>query len=802
MGNLPFVSGGVVDNTAAFQAALDAAKNAGGGTVRIPEGTYLTGTLELGTKTRLQGAGRNTTLKAKSGTTGSLLKIATNATAVVIDHMTLDVNDVNLVDGINFDNTGVAQDSLHRISNVWIYNAGRDGIHLGPAVIETNISNCFIFRSARYGVMTEVGATDNRFTNVTVGSTREDGFLIKGNNTMYTNCKAFYSGYNYSTGVFTDGYNGFTLRPSTGEDLHAITMSNCEAQNNARNGYYFDGSASAAIITYMSASNLISDGNNMADSTGTGFASYRVLYSQFAGLMHRQQGSTGDPGNCGYGLAMFGDHNGTSFNNCYLKGSAGSVYLDTSVTGPYTITNSPPYDKPIIEAVGYGLNVGATDNSTALQAALNAVPSTGGTIVIGAGEYNFTSGVTIPSGKEVTIVGDAGWTSTVPKVCLKFNGTGSGSFINAQNSIGVTFRDVGINYTSTSFTGRLLDLRNVSGSDSAYWIVDHCSIGGLSVATSTAVGIAVNKAIDGTIRNCHLYACSYAIDGMASGNYANGITVEGSVFRTSETAHIHNVSEAWTIIGNIFEGLRGGGAAAIKNDASVLVQGGIITGNWCGDVTTGSGSQFDAQFMGTQISGNYIGGTSGSTGINLQDGSIGFAVTGNRFAGMSTGINLGVNCNNYTVSPNSYTGVTTLLAGTTSAGLARNYTAAMTAPIDVYRNNSSSDGRCAIRYQADRTSTKQYDLGVDPDGGAAKMFALRDVTAGRFSWKAPSAGGFVIGDAVLSTSATDGFLYVPTCAGTPTGVPNTQTGTSAVVYDTTANKLWVYNGGWKSATFT
>jgi hypothetical protein len=64
----------------------------------------------------------------------------------------------------------------------------------------------------------------------------------------------------------------------------------------------------------------------------------------------------------------------------------------------------------------------------------------------------------------------------------------------------------------------------------------------------------------------------------------------------------------------------------------------------------------------------------------------------------------------------------------------------------------------------------------------------------------PAAGGAVVGNAALSTSATDGFLYIPTCAGAPTGVPTTQTGTAATVYDTSNNKLYVYNGAWKSVT--
>jgi hypothetical protein len=64
----------------------------------------------------------------------------------------------------------------------------------------------------------------------------------------------------------------------------------------------------------------------------------------------------------------------------------------------------------------------------------------------------------------------------------------------------------------------------------------------------------------------------------------------------------------------------------------------------------------------------------------------------------------------------------------------------------------------------------------------------------------PNAGGFVCGTAALATTATDGFLYVPTCAGTPTGVPTARTGTVAMVFDTTNNKLYIYDGGWLGGT--
>jgi hypothetical protein len=52
----------------------------------------------------------------------------------------------------------------------------------------------------------------------------------------------------------------------------------------------------------------------------------------------------------------------------------------------------------------------------------------------------------------------------------------------------------------------------------------------------------------------------------------------------------------------------------------------------------------------------------------------------------------------------------------------------------------------------------------------------------------------------LATTATDGFLYVPTCAGTPTGTPTAITGMAPIVVNTTNNKLYFYSGGaWRDA---
>ena len=55
---------------------------------------------------------------------------------------------------------------------------------------------------------------------------------------------------------------------------------------------------------------------------------------------------------------------------------------------------------------------------------------------------------------------------------------------------------------------------------------------------------------------------------------------------------------------------------------------------------------------------------------------------------------------------------------------------------------------------------------------------------------------------VLATTATSGFLNIPTSAGTPTGVPVAYTGKVAMEYDTTNDILYVYNGSWKGVELT
>lgn len=65
-------------------------------------------------------------------------------------------------------------------------------------------------------------------------------------------------------------------------------------------------------------------------------------------------------------------------------------------------------------------------------------------------------------------------------------------------------------------------------------------------------------------------------------------------------------------------------------------------------------------------------------------------------------------------------------------------------------------------------------------------------------------GNIVLGQqTTVATSGTDGFAYIPTCAGVPTGTPTSYPGKVAMVVDTTNARIYIYTGGsWKRASLT
>lgn len=88
--------------------------------------------------------------------------------------------------------------------------------------------------------------------------------------------------------------------------------------------------------------------------------------------------------------------------------------------------------------------------------------------------------------------------------------------------------------------------------------------------------------------------------------------------------------------------------------------------------------------------------------------------------------------------------------------------------------------------------------------GSESNHAYRLLTANSQKMSVETNGNVVVGTTALTTSATAGFPWIPSCAGAPTGAPTAPyTNAAAMVVDTTNNRLYVLVGStWKYATLT
>jgi len=104
--------------------------------------------------------------------------------------------------------------------------------------------------------------------------------------------------------------------------------------------------------------------------------------------------------------------------------------------------------------------------------------------------------------------------------------------------------------------------------------------------------------------------------------------------------------------------------------------------------------------------------------------------------------------------------------------------------------------------------TTQWLAGIGLSGGASGSESyriVRDTTgAGAYStYLSVDVNGNISGTAG-TTSMTNGFLYIPSAAGAPSGTPTTITNTTPLYYDRTNKKLYAYNTtsvAWESAQF-
>lgn len=298
------------------------------------------------------------------------------------------------------------------------------------------------------------------------------------------------------------------------------------------------------------------------------------------------------------------------------------------------------------------LGVGGTDDTAAVQLAIDYVAALGGGEILVPGHTKCAGSLSLASLSNIVIRGPSGsgaGYNAPPPAQLIYTGAGSSPFISAPHSLAIELREIGVRYTSASFTGDLIAFTNLTvASDAAYCLVERCLVGGIGVATARSL-ISLEGAILCSVVDNHLQWGVVGVRGrkeVAVGNvlYSNAHYIGRNTFDNLTTSALLNAGEGWTVIGNWFEGTNGGSGGMprayydnISAASAASTSAMTWAGNWCGDAVAVTDAWFRNGFTrmrGLSISGGLFD-TAGSSvpGVKLSADCQGVSISGTTMSG-------------------------------------------------------------------------------------------------------------------------------------------------------------------------
>ena len=189
--------------------------------------------------------------------------------------------------------------------------------------------------------------------------------------------------------------------------------------------------------------------------------------------------------------------------------------------------------------------------------------------------------------------------------------------------------------------------------------------------------------------------------------------------------------------------------------------------------------------LDTQIQFNNLGLFDGSPNLTWDGTSQ--TIGGNLVLSGATRL-IQADFSNATASNRTYFQTSTV-NGVSAVGVRPNGTAT-TAAFNI-ENNSTIGNNAVLSLVT--TNTQTYIQSTARGAGTLLPLSLRVGSTDRLICDVN--GNVQVGpSSAVSTSATDGFYYNPTCAGLPTGTPTTITGKTAHVNDSTNKRQYFYNG--------
>lgn len=251
---------GTTDDTTAIQNAINSFSN--GGSLFFPKGTYLSGALKIKSRVFLVGDGFGTILKAKQNISNHFITLDNaNVERCGIIDMVIDGNkssQTGAYDLIHYDPTGgtwETNEQCYLFESLAIRNGKNHGIYLESVCRSNKFNNVDVYWCKGHGYY--IKGSDNFFINSVAWGNSLNGFHNVGGNNLYSNCKAYYNGYDVDSINSGDGFY-------MGDSSVCTKLSNCEAQENGRNGLTLQGAANVLVSTFVSDSNAIKNVDGIA----------------------------------------------------------------------------------------------------------------------------------------------------------------------------------------------------------------------------------------------------------------------------------------------------------------------------------------------------------------------------------------------------------------------------------------------------------------------------------------------------------------------------------------------------------
>lgn len=443
-------------------------------------------------------------------------------------------------------------------------------------------------------------------------------------------------------------------------------------------------------------------------------------------------------------------------NNGAVQAPASPVYLYAPFSATGVFINSAPYNAKCD---------GATDDTAAIQMAINAQPASRGYVGIPPNSNCAWAGVLDFKGhNNLTLAGvGSGFGSAATNSSrLTYTGPNVPRAMDGRDTNNNTFVGLSIVNTTPAMTGYLIDC---GGTNPGTTLSTGCTVKDSSMFGGNGAGVAagclnISESQLATIDHVWFQRCQPAIHGQNILGQNTTARIQNSTFTLHTGAAISECGEGWTLFNDTWEPDVNGRANGFANSLAAPCKGIEIINPWMGDVTTvAGGTWITLTAQGGTISGGRISvgpAAAASNAVSLLGGT-GYNLTGTIYENFNLAIACTTSPTAGRVNGNTFTGVATQVQSgcvnfntdnnspdISSAGVATMTAAGVAADADTFSTNQSSGNTVKQTLAAIKTWIKGWivkgDVGLGNVNNVVQVATVKKQAFTASGTYTPSAG--------------------------------------------------------------